>query len=170
MWHFLFTAASENQQAERGAALLAAGLARQGVSCEQRHEQVTAALGPAEEPDQYVYIVMDEDLLESPVLRSLLDSHSRLVVNSRRPAEYLLGQVPSALISLVAVDADRAAADGGDSEISLLGGLVHTAPGIDHRALGDAIWSQSDRGFGYTARAWVKAFNRGLALAQRAVR
>lgn len=128
-------------------------------------------MGSDGEPDQYVYIIMDEGLLDAPVLRALLDGNSRLLVNSVRPLECVLSRMPRHVAALVTVNAERVAAEGGsDAEIALLGGLVHAAPGIDRDALSAAIWSQADRGFGYTARAWARAFDRGTALAQRAQR
>lgn len=169
MWHFLFAAAPRGRQAERCAALLADGFRRQGVAYELQHERVTAALGAADGPDQYVYILMDEGLLASPVLQALLDGSSRLLVNSARPASEVLEQVSQGLGALVVVNAERIAAETGtDAEIALLGGLVHAAPAVNHDALCAAIWSQADRGFGYTARAWARAFDRGMVLARRA--
>lgn len=169
MWHFLFAGAPKGRQAERCTALLAEGLTRQGIAHVRHHERVTAAMGSDGEPDQYVYIILDEGLLDAPVLRALLDSNSRLLVNSVRPPEYVLSLMPRDIAALVTVNAERVASEGGsDAEIALLGGLVHAAPGIDCDALSAAIWSQADRGFGYTARAWARAFDRGMVLARRA--
>jgi hypothetical protein len=171
LWHFLCAGAPGNEQAELTAALLAAGLTRQGIRNGRGGERVSAVVGPAGEPDQYIYILLDEVPFASPILRASLDCHTRLVVNSARPARTLLDQVAASPAAVVAVDAEGLATEAGvDVPEALLGGLVLAAPWVDADALAAAIWDHNDRGFGYGARAAVRAFDRGVAQAQQAVR
>jgi hypothetical protein len=134
--------------AERAAAILAGALRRQGYVCTTRDAAVTVNT-PG--PDS-VLITLDE---------TIASTADAVVVGSARPSCLLQDRL-SPRAPLTAVNAcDIAADEGADAIVPLLGGAARALPFIDADALGEAVWAEYDWGFGYGARAALKAFQQG---------
>jgi hypothetical protein len=167
MRHFFFIDDAGGEEAQLAAAILADSLTRQGHSCTVREEWVSTE-GPSDQ-EQRIFLLLDETLLDHPVVRANLDHRSTVVVCSARPARVVLDRLEGQPASVVTVDASGIAFEAGaDPVTALLGGAARTAPWIDPDVLCAAIWACYDREFAYGARAAIRAFDQGYLQAQQA--
>lgn len=168
MRHFFFVDDAGGEEAAMAAHIWADCLTRQGCRCSVQDEQVTVA-GP-DDQEQPIFVLLDESLLEHPVVRANLDRQSLVVVCSARPARVVLDRLGGLPAGVVTVDASGIAFEAGaDPVTALLGGAARIAPWIDPDVLCAAIWANYDREFAYGARAAIRAFDQGYWQAQQAL-
>ncbi|MFZ5827347.1 MAG: hypothetical protein ACOY94_23860 [Bacillota bacterium] len=168
MHTFVFVDSACGADAQLAASILADCLGRQGLRCTVRNESVTVD-DPDEEPRQ-VLVLLEESLLEHPIVRAHLDSTTTVVVCSARPARIVLDRLGGLPAGVVTVDGFGIAFEAGSDPVTaLLGGAARTAPWVDPDVLCAAIWANYDREFAYGARAAIKAFDQGYLQAQQAV-
>lgn len=167
MRHFFFVDDAGGEEASLAASIWADCLSRQGFASTVQGEWVSVA-GP-DDQDQRFFLLLDESLLDHPVVRANLDAQSLVVVCSARPARVVLDRLGGRLASVVTVDASGIAFEAGADPVSaLLGGAARIAPWIDPDVLCAAIWASYDREFSYGARAAIRAFDQGYWQAQQA--
>lgn len=165
---FFFVDRACGDDAKLAASILADCLTRQGLRCAVQSESVTVG-GPDEDPRQ-IFVLLEESLLEHPIVRAHLDSSATVVVCSARPARVVLDRLGGLPAGVVTVDGFGIAFEAGSDPVTaLLGGAARTAPWIDPDVLSAAIWASYDREFAYGARAAIKAFDQGYLQAQQAI-
>lgn len=168
MQQIFFVDDAKGEEACLAAAILADCLTRQGYQCSTRDESVTVDLPGAAQ--QQLFVLLDEALLNHPVVRAHLDSSATVVVCSARPARTVLDGLGRCPAGLVTVDAlGIAFEEGADPVTALLGGAARSAAWIDPDTLCAAIWASYDREFAYGARAAIRAFDQGYSQAQQAL-
>lgn len=168
MRHFFFVDDSRGEEAGLAAAIWADCLTRQGLRCKVDGEWVSVS-GPGTR-DQRCFVLLEESLLDHPVVRANLDEQSLVVVCSARPACVVLDRLGGRPAGVVTVDASGIAFEAGaDSVSALLGGAARIAPWVDPDVLCAAIWASYDREFAYGARAAIRAFDQGYWQAQQAL-
>ncbi len=166
MRRFFFVDDARGVEAHLAASILADCLARQGYACTCTEEAVTVP--SPDDVDEQCFLLMEESLIDQPIVRAHLDQDSTVVVCSARPARYLLERLNGRPAGLVAVDASGIAFEQGtDPVTALLGGAARAASWIDPDVLSAAIWASYDREFAYGARAALRAFDQGYVQAQQ---
>lgn len=151
---FLGSGATGQSEAAQAAAVVARALTRMGRPA-RLNGTVVLCDGLWDCSD--VTVALDEASLSG---RTVPPCHG-LVVNSARPARVIQSGVP-APSAVAAVDASGIAAEEGtDTPAALLGALVRLLPCLDPGVLAESLWAEYDRGFGYVARAAVRAFDLG---------
>lgn len=142
------------QEAARSAAIVARALSRMGRPA-VLHDTVVVCNGLWDCSD--VTVALDEAALAN----HSLPPAQGLVINSARPARVIQANV-AAPSAVVAIDASGIACEEGtDAPAALLGALMRLLPCLNADMLAEALWAEYDRGFGYMARAAVRAFDLG---------
>lgn len=168
MHQFFFVDDACGEDAQLASSILADCLTRQGYGCTAQDESLSVD-GP-DRTDRQVFVLLEESLLEHPVVRAYLDRNATVVVCSPRPARAVLDRLGGQPAEVVTVDASGIAFEAGtDPVTALLGGAARTAPWIDPDVLCAAIWASYDREFAYGARAAIRAFDQGYLQAQQAL-
>ncbi|MFZ5814905.1 MAG: hypothetical protein ACOY93_06335 [Bacillota bacterium] len=168
MRQFFFVDDAGGEEAELAASILADCLQRQGYPCLLSDASVTME-GPGSE-EELIFLLLEESLLDHPLVRAHLDPQSLVVVCSARPARVVLDRLGGQPAGVVTVDAAGIAFEAGaDPVTALLGGAARAAAWIDPDVLCAAIWASYDREFAYGARAALRAFDQGYVQAQQAL-
>lgn len=169
MWHFIFVDQSGGQEAEEAALLLADGLSRQGYQPKVTGEWLSVE-GPGEE-EQWLYLLTEEALLNSPVLRAFMNEKALLLISSTKSPEALQERLPAQAAAFALLPTKRIAlAEGAEPVSALLGGVARLAPWIDPDRLGEALWAHYDCPYSLTARAATRAMRVGYQQAKQRAR
>lgn len=151
---FLGSSGPARQEALRAAAIMADGLALMG---RPRSLHDATVLSDAAWDCPNVSVALEPATLG---LLAVAPFHG-LVVDTGRPACVIQERL-NASAAVVAVDASGIAGEEGtDAVAALLGAMGRLMPCLNLERLSEALWGAYDRGFGYGARAAVRAFDLG---------
>jgi hypothetical protein len=149
-----FTASPDCQL---GAAIIADSLCRQGYPCRTVNDGIVVVDTP--DAPLSIHVVMDDTLIDAA------RSASAVVVASARPARTLQNHLVRPAVA--AVDAEGLAEqEGADPIVAVLGAAARLLPILNYESLAASVWAAYDRGFGYEARAALRAFDLGYKQAQ----
>lgn len=154
-------------EAERAIAILADALRRQGSHPQPGDTASGLTLSTARNAFNSVLLVLDEELLHRPAVRSQLKSGALLVVGTERTPREIAWYLPEFMGTIATIDAETVAAEAGaDLCVGLLGAAARVSNLIDADVLCAAVHHRYDSAHPYLAGAAMRACDNGYQQAQ----